>query len=55
MGGEFGFEHEQAEHQQSSAAPSQLIGNTDMAESPSRTIMAPATPGTNRPGELSSR
>ena len=38
----------------SSAAPSQLMGSTDMAESPSNTRMAPTTPGAIMPrrGEL---
>ena len=38
----------------SSAAPSQLMGSMDMAESPSNTRMAPTTPGAIRPGEVNS-
>ena len=34
----------------SSAAPSQLIGNTEMRGKPSSARMAPATPGKMKPG-----
>src|ERR1017187_3074155 len=38
----------------SKAAPTQLMGSTDKADSPSSSEIAPATPGRNRPGDENS-